>query len=432
MFSNQARRFDSLSWFSARMLLALYPLLPQFVYIANGINILNLTSIALFGVMLLGIKDIKWRLPVFLVPYFIFNLFYSIYCCIEMDYFRALQYFLNYCLIPLALISQIDSKERFLVGIDTLIRVSFFIGLFGLFESFTQVNIFQLLGTSQTPFFHEIRYGLLRIMTTFGQPISYGLFQVFNAALILYRLSIKASTEDGHAVGYLVFAFIISTVNVFLTVSRIPVIAWMVVALVFLRKGLRLTRVQFTIISAFISMLICLLFFMAGVSIPFVSDLIAAIGNSLGFSSNSFSGPGIGNRLDLWYWVADSMNDSWIIGKGTLVEFSYEVHPWQIKTSIENQYLSTLFHTGLIGLLLLLLSYFVILFKTHQSASRFRALSFETRFSFSFVVFTVLFIYFICELGVQESDMARTYAVWLVLFSSYWRLQLLENGAHGR
>lgn len=135
------------------------------------------------------------------------------------------------------------------------------------------------------------------------------------------------------------------------------------------------------------------------------------------------SGPGIGDRADLWSWVAGSMGGSWTFGKGPSADFVYEVHPWQIKTSIESQYLSTLYHNGVVGLLLLIFSYIAVLLKARRREYRRGPSPFESKLPFSFVVFSILLVYFLCELGVQETDMARTYAVWLALFASYCRLR---------
>lgn len=61
--------------------------------------------------------------------------------------------------------------------------------LLGIVESITKINLFQLFSNANgLTFFHEVRYGFLRIMGTFGQPISYGLYQVFIIALIIYRM----------------------------------------------------------------------------------------------------------------------------------------------------------------------------------------------------------------------------------------------------
>ena len=52
-------------------------------------------------------------------------------------------------------------------------------------------------------------------------------------------------------------------------------------------------------------------------------------------------------RFVLWQWVALSVGNKWLLGKGVSTEFAYKVYEWQTKTSIENQY--TYFDNGFTG-----------------------------------------------------------------------------------
>ena len=60
---------------------------------------------------------------------------------------------------------------------------------------------------------------------------------------------------------------------------------------------------------------------------------------------------GIGNRLDLFHWVWDSIKDHQLFGYGKGVPFAYRVNEFGlIKRSIENQYLSRLYRYGVFGM----------------------------------------------------------------------------------
>lgn len=93
--------------------------------------------------------------------------------------------------------------------------------------------------------------------------------------------------------------------------------------------------------------------------IPLISDLLSSIG-TVTFDNEINSG-GVGDRFVLWQWVALSVGNKWLLGKGVSTEFAYKVYEWQTKTSIENQYLNVFFHTGMVGVLLLLFSYVALL-----------------------------------------------------------------------
>lgn len=105
----------------------------------------------------------------------------------------------------------------------------------GIVESVTKINLFQLFSNANgLTFFHEVRYGFLRIMGTFGQPISYGLYQVFIISLIIYRLKNYTQYSQKHT--FLKVAYLLSIINILLTVSRIPIIACILLHILLLYK----------------------------------------------------------------------------------------------------------------------------------------------------------------------------------------------------
>ena len=71
-------------------------------------------------------------------------------------------------------------------------------------------------------------------MGTFGQPISYGLYHVFIIALIIYRLKNYTQYSQKHT--FLKVAYLLSVINILLTVSRIPIIACILLHILLLYK----------------------------------------------------------------------------------------------------------------------------------------------------------------------------------------------------
>ena len=152
-----------------------------------------------------------------------------------------------------------------------------------------------------------------------------------------------------------------------------------------------------------------------GMKIPLISDLLSSIG-TVTFDNEINSG-GVGDRFVLWQWVALSVGNKWLLGKGISTEFAYKVYEWQTKTSIENQYLNVFFHTGVVGVVLLLFSYVAVLVYAKRKNS-----SCPGSCSFNTIFFSMMLIYFVCELGVQETDLARMYCIWISLLISYNRI----------
>ena len=128
-----------------------------------------------------------------IIFYWVFMIMMTIKYLADAGPLKAATYAMSFVLLPLFFISVIDTKSKFIKVIDTLIAAGLFLGILGLIESVMKFNFIQLLASDGTEFFHEVRYGLLRIMTTFGQPIAYGLYQVFIIVLINYLSLIHIS-----------------------------------------------------------------------------------------------------------------------------------------------------------------------------------------------------------------------------------------------
>ena len=263
---------------------------------------------------------------------------------------------MNYILVPFIVISYVDSKTKLDRAINSIILGGFVLGLFGLAEEFFKTNFFQMFANGEdASFYYEIRYGLLRIMTTFGQPISYGIYQCFILGLLFYKF------EKQRRMSLLLFiVYLISILNIVFTVSRLPIIIMITLHIIFIYKHFYKNKDLVTVVLIAITFFGVLL--VSQIQFNFMDDLISTFKSLLNQDSiDTTSGViGIGNRIDLYYWVGQSMNGNWLFGNGNK-QFSYEVYSWFTKTSIENQYLNILFTNGITGLVLLVLSYFEIL-----------------------------------------------------------------------
>ena len=252
---------------------------------------------------------------------------------------------------------------------------------------------------------------------------SYGLFQVFIVALIIYRMNLL---DDRAKSKWLKIGYIVSVINVIFTVSRIPIIALILIHLIYgmmQSKEKRRKHIFLVVVIGFIGILIC---DVLNISIPLLDDLAETLQQLIGGQVESSSTTvGLGNRLQLWAWVSESMVgglNTWIWGRGITTKFAYQVYEWQTKTSIENQYLYFLFHNGIVGLSTLLLSYVSILRFAFKCERKCGKRDNEVEYSFNIIILILLSVYYVVELGVQESDMSRIYVVLVSLLISYNRL----------
>ena len=159
-----------------------------------------------------------------------------------------------------------------------------------------------------------------------------------------------------------------------------------------------------------------------GFKIPLVDDLLQTVDQLLsGNSTSSSTTVGVGNRFDLWMWVYLSMGNNWVWGNGAITKFAYKVYEWQTKTSIENQYLFILWHNGLVGLVLLILSYVSTLRFSWKRRHCYMDQDKEG-LSFNYVVFILMAVYYVVALGVQETDLTRMYSIMIALLIAYNRV----------
>ena len=395
----------------------LYPILPQYVYVVGGINVVN-TLLAIFCVVYIFMygKISRIALKDSIIFYWVFMVMMTIRYLADAGPLKAATYAMSFVLLPLFFISVIDTKTKFIKVVDTLIAAGLFLGILGLLESVMKFNFIQPLASDGTEFFHEVRYGLLRIMTTFGQPIAYGLYQVFIIVLINYRKGLK------HNRRYLNICYVISTLNIFLSVSRIPILAYIIIQILLIyRKSKKkfLNYIVFACVAALAGIIVGTAF---GFKIPLVDDLLQTVNQLLsGSSTSSSTTVGVGNRFDLWTWVYLSMGNNWVWGNGAVTKFAYKVYEWQTKTSIENQYLFILWHNGLVGLVLLILSYVSTLQFSWKRRYYYMDQDKEG-LSFNYTVFILMAVYYIVELGVQETDLTRMYSIMIALLIAYNRV----------
>lgn len=399
------------------ILLSIFIALPQYIYVVAGVNLSNfcLLIICIAFFFLYG-KIYKFSIRKNIFWYWVFVLYLVLNTLITFDFLGGMTTLLTYMFIPVVIIFIIRSKEDLFNFVDSIIFVATIVGVFGLIEILTSTNFFQQLAPSYN-FFIQYRYGLLCIMGPFGQHIGYGLYVVFILSLIVYRVN----TRSHNALYYISYTILI--INLIFSFSKTAWIFFIITHIYFLYKRGALKLLMFILVLVVILPFAFLLMDAFGINSDLITDLYHTFLQLFSGGEGEVStSAGVGNRFDLFIWVAESMNGNWLFGNGAGAKFAYEVHSWQIKTSIENQYLNMLYQGGIICLALMILCYISIIIKAYKNSKVKSLNKNEKYFSFSQMCFILFIGYAVVGFATQETDMTRTFVVFVSLLISVSRL----------
>ena len=399
------------------ILLAIFMILPQYIYVVASVNLSNCCLLIICVVFLLFYGKIyKFSIRQNIFLYWIFALYLVLNTFLTSDFLGGATSLLTYLFIPVVIISIIRSKEDLYYFIDSIIFIATVVGIFGLIEIATSYNFFQQLAPSYD-FFIQYRYGMLCIMGPFGQHIGYGLYVAFILSLIVYRIN----TRSHNALYYISYAILL--INLIFSFSKTAWVLFIITHIYFLYKRGAVKLLMFILVLVAIMLFAFLLMDAFGINSDLITDLYHTFVQLFSGGEGEVSASaGVGDRFDLFIWVAESMNGNWLFGNGVGAEFAYEVHPWQIKTSIENQYLNMLYQGGIICLILVVLCYISLIIKSYKN-SKVKSLNNDEKYlSFSQMCFILFIGYALVGFATQETDMTRTFVVFVSLLISVSRL----------
>lgn len=401
----------------------IYILAPQYYYVFGPVNSVNFISL-IFLVFSLVYLHFKVRtIYLFLKSYWIYMLVYSILAFMHVGVVKSLAYLISFLLVSFMLVNIINTSEIFENTIDLIIIAGVVNGIVGVVEAVTKNNLFQSSASHDIEFFYEVRLGILRVMTTFGQPISYCIFQGIVGAIILYRLSHDISDKKKK---WLRIAYSIIFISMVISVSRAAIIAFLAVHIAILMKF------SFKRFAKAVMILLPIVFTVMIILVVIESKVIATLYNiSIMFLSMAFPNMSanytvefgknanlIGNRLSLYAWVIGGTKGNEILGKGTDATFTHRLDAYSTKNSIEVHYLYIYFKHGLMGLITLVMSYISIISVSFKNRKNPR-LEIESLFSFNYLIFIVMFVYLLLLFSTQETDITRIFVVLISLLISY-------------
>ena len=345
------------------LLFAIMPIAPYWFKIAN-INISYILC-TLGCIVMLGLRNYRIKLHVnvtfFLILQAIVIRIFQHF--INGNYKTVVMYSFTTLIFGILVIHYVSNRKIFLKLIDLLVYISGIISILGIIEEITHFNFFSLFNTTDANLnYNVLRFGILRILSFSSHTIAYCIYTMFLASLTFYTISVnKKNVKVKKTIYFLLLC------NSVMTLSRSAIIVLIVsqFGLLYFYGGFKrvvIVGLKLAILSVIGVGIFSVLNKKILYMVQSMTYMIIAVFNSKYRSiiSTNFGGDNLsafGNRLDLYGWVWDSLRDSKFWGKGIGEKFNYRFYfysdEWRvsdIKTSIEVQYLSTLFHYGIVGM----------------------------------------------------------------------------------
>ena len=422
-------------------LLIIATVIPSYWFL-SGRKILNLVyyiTTVLFLVQTLLNRSKSEKMKCGAAGIYILSLFlYSLQAFWDSGAATAINSLVSTAMVVVIVSKNIKDEIGFSKVIDSLLYVSCPLLLLGILEAVAGHNIFQqsALTLSGATFYSETRLGIFRASSVFGHPIVYCNYLSIVAALCIYRLSCEMSQKRRNR---LRFIYAMTVLNVLLTVSRSVMLVFLAEQIVLLAlKGERwLTKRKITVFMLIITGALISDFLGLGI-LDKVSDIINMILQVFGLGSDSYSSSfssigysGVtGDRWNLYLWVMLSIAGNWAFGRGTTTAFSYMATEYREKTAIENYYLSTLYHHGIVGLVILIIGlmglvcYLAMKLKTNTRFDQ--KLPGENRITFNSVMLCILIGEVISYFMVDQAGEARLLYICIGLAIAYNRLNSVK------
>lgn len=135
------KRENQIGWIAICGTFLLYPILPQYIYIFKGLNIVNFCGALTIISAIIGGVIYKCKIPYLIFPYILYATYYFISYCAEGAWLSALSLAMMMVVIPLLIVGFVNTNRRFETAIDLLIDGGFVLSLLGIVESITKINL---------------------------------------------------------------------------------------------------------------------------------------------------------------------------------------------------------------------------------------------------------------------------------------------------
>lgn len=289
------------------------------------------------------------------------------------------------------IIINIRSKKQLEEFINIIIYSASILCILGIIEYILQFNLFSLLNitndSSVLTYDPYLRMGSLRVMTSFGHALAYGMYLTLVLPLVIYKIKLTKGKNNEKACLY-IFMLIILLINIFLTSSRsILIVVATQYFILFMFKNIK-NKIKDVLTAIAI---IFILF--TATQMPVVNEIsiVKTIDNNFKSLSDTFLGTNYISdfgrndepftyRLILIEEAINRKGKEFLVGTGVnsmnenpIKRISWRLNPWNdnvvVFKSIDNYYLLKYFESGvivLVSILLLFIAILINLFKNYR------------------------------------------------------------------
>lgn len=338
-------------------------------------------------------------------------------------------------LLGMVIIPEIDDREKFLRAIDVIINTFAILAILGIIESLTRFNVFSLLNNSGADLnYNNARLGIVRIISFTGQTINYCLCCSIVAILVVYRIT---NTESRRRKLSLKLTYVLLCINIILTLSRSIIICFIVSQLVILYKmGMKILVKRILQIALILFAIGYIWSLIGGTDDNFIMQIVYMIlavfderfADKLAVNWGKEDKTGVGDRVLLYSWVWSSMRNNLnniLLGVGEKLDFLYSyqntdgIYSWtQTKNGIEVNYLSLMYHYGILGLISEIAVY-IVLFVKGIIGSRNIQYDNGDKINFNYIFFVIILVNFMAWFGVGQGAEKPLLYIIIFLFLSY-------------
>lgn len=313
-------------------------------------------------------------LGLLIVSYFLSALFAL---DIKVASYQLFHFLLEQLLLMYITFKVLETANDALTGLLALVCSTFILAAFGIIEYYQGANHFSVITLGEGipsidmwstygEFLRLGKFGRLTSLTT--HPMILGGFLAMTFPILM---SFVFTSRSVLSKGYFVTIFITSSLCLFMTLSRSPIMAWLAgisVMLILIPHSLKMNR-----LLGILFLLMVLLY-----SVSMLSDTtFELLRSSLWFweeSNPNLVGSTFESRKDMLYWTIDQSFQSPIVGYGLgnwLTLMQKGITNWMLIGFMENFWLQRLLETGWFGLASLLL--FIVLVFYYIGKKAFKA-----------------------------------------------------------
>lgn len=341
-----------LHWFMAIILFLPYGALLGPLHISN-IILLGFYIIVLFK------NGFKLRVPSEMKG-FSFVAFILIMLICYMKDFSIMSYIntILHMFLPFMIcVALIKTEKRLKEALIVFEKACFIYSILGIIEAFTKFNImYRVFGIElgMGTIDQMMRFGIYRPAGGASMTINNCIILSVCLLIVLYNRSIK---EENTRFSDIVAIMI--SINAILTFSRSALLLYFIVLLyyLFVSRALRISKKaikRFLVALPIVSLVYIRIFksinsainqFYLMFNVVFNDSVESRLASNFGANPN-----GIGNRFELFGWIFERIENNKLFGLGNSAQFSHAFSSTWIKTSIENEYATILFHFGWVGL----------------------------------------------------------------------------------